>query len=242
MKTHRILVLLACCWLAQVDAPRVASAEVNAEDPAIEQGRQALRSGWINPPWYNAEEDRAQRVHLWQSWNLQASGNFEWVTVLFWILIGVVLFLILVIMVRIYLRRLPTSPTKKKLTSGTSHATAEAKVESLPFQLERRTLSLLEEARRHAAKGDFARAIVYLFSHQLVELDRRHLIHLTRGKTNRQYLRELLHYPALHELIEPTMVTFEEVYFGNRSLDRQRFDSCWQRLDSFNAALHGEST
>jgi hypothetical protein len=61
------------------------------------------------------------------------------------------------------------------------------RVEALPFAVRKPTGDFLAEARRLYGQ-------VMLSSHlsvqlQLVELDRRHLI-ASRGKTNRQYLRE----------------------------------------------------
>ena len=41
-------------------------------------------------------------------------------------------------------------------------------------------------------------------------------------------------------LIEQTMVTFEEAFFGNRAIDRVRFESCWTRLGEFET-LAGET-
>ena len=52
-------------------------------------------------------------------------------------------------------------------------------------------MDLLAEARRHYQAGNYGAAIVYLFSFQLVQLDRRQIIQLAKGKTNRQYLREV---------------------------------------------------
>ena len=39
--------------------------------------------------------------------------------------------------------------------------------------------------------GDYGMAIIYAYAYQLVELDQHHAIQLRKGKTNRQYLREL---------------------------------------------------
>ena len=65
------------------------------------------------------------------------------------------------------------------------------RVESLPVQLRRPTTHLLAEARRCYEEGNYGEAIVYLYSHQLVQLDKGQIIRLTKGKTNRQYLREV---------------------------------------------------
>jgi hypothetical protein len=35
------------------------------------------------------------------------------------------------------------------------------------------------------------------------------------------------------------MLVFEDVFFGNRTLDRARFETCWSRLDEFQALAAG---
>jgi hypothetical protein len=112
-----------------------------------------------------------------------------------------------------------------------------AAVESLPVPATARRGDLLAEARRHYAAGNFALAIIYLFSFQLVQLDKRQIIHLAKGKTNRQYLREIGPRAGLATLVEQTMVIFEDVFFGNHGLERDRFESCWGRLGEFESLV-----
>ncbi len=96
---------------------------------------------------------------------------------------------------------------------------------------------LLAAARAYLAQGDLGKAIIYAFAHQLVQLDEHHLIQLTKGKTNRQYLRELKPHPEFQDLLCPTMFAFEDVFFGHHELTRQRFDDCWQSLERFHQRL-----
>jgi hypothetical protein len=35
------------------------------------------------------------------------------------------------------------------------------------------------------------------------------------------------------------MVAFEDVFFGKHGLDRERFESCWRRVDEFRRGLQG---
>lgn len=95
----------------------------------------------------------------------------------------------------------------------------------------------LQAAEQAAARGDYRRAIVYLYAYQLTELDRRGLIRLTKGKTNRQYLRELKVRPSLARILEHTIVTFEEAYFGGRTLSAERFGACYRELPDFVRCL-----
>ena len=95
------------------------------------------------------------------------------------------------------------------------------------------------QARTHYEQGNYSEAIIYLFSYELVELDRSALIRLAKGKTNRQYLREAAATRSMKPLLERTMVTFEDVFFGRRTLDRSGFEACWKQLDEFQSLLAG---
>ena len=107
------------------------------------------------------------------------------------------------------------------------------RVESLPLPVNARHLDLLAEAKRCREQGDYGRAIIFLFSHQLLQLDKNGRIHLARGKTNRQYLREIRPWPALGGLVEQTTLMFEDVFFGHHPLERPAFEACWSRLEEF---------
>lgn len=110
-------------------------------------------------------------------------------------------------------------------------------IENLPFPLEPTELDLLAESRRLFESAQFDRAIVYLFSYELVQLDHRQFLRLARGKTNRQYLRELRRHQPLRSILEHTMVRFEDVFFGGRNLTQSQFSSCWDRLYDFHQQL-----
>ncbi|MCR9115786.1 MAG: DUF4129 domain-containing protein [bacterium] len=112
-----------------------------------------------------------------------------------------------------------------------------ARLEALPEPLRREESDLLGAARRCYEQGDYGEAIVYLFSYQLVELDRKQVIRLARGKTNRQYLRESKSRPNLASILAVTTETFEDAFFGRYDIDRPRFDRCWQDLERFEAEL-----
>jgi hypothetical protein len=107
-------------------------------------------------------------------------------------------------------------------------------IQQLPFQVKPPHADLLSEARRYYQLQDYRQAIVYLFSYQLVQLDRHQHIRLAKGKTNRQYLHELCAVPSLRQLLSDTMLVFEDVFFGHYDLDRERFEVCWDRLPTFD--------
>ena len=65
------------------------------------------------------------------------------------------------------------------------------RMEDLPIGVPPSDHDLLAAARACYEAGDYGKAIIYAYAYQLVELDKRHLVQLSKGKTNRQYLREL---------------------------------------------------
>jgi len=113
------------------------------------------------------------------------------------------------------------------------------RVEELPVPVDARQGDLLDQARAHFAAGNLREAIVALYSYKLIQLDNSHLIHLERGKTNRQYLREIRGQSRLRELLEGTMVAFEDAFFGNHSLASERVENCLRQVGEFQQVLRG---
>jgi hypothetical protein len=218
-----------------------------------------------NYPWYDPQTDGVRRVEIPKPWNwswfrewlkgLLPDWNMSWLwdwlrgwnwrwlftmPTTFWewstrialvLLVGLLVYL----MARAY-RRWQGRPAASKAHGGTSATQEDAdRIEALPFPVRGGRLDLLDQARQHYQQGDYRQAIIYLFSFQLVRLDRQQIIRLSKGKTNRQYLREVGPRRALRRLVEQTMVAFEDVFFGNHSLDRTRFEFCWSRLDEFES-------
>ena len=114
---------------------------------------------------------------------------------------------------------------------------ADARIESLPFPVRRTQDDLLNAARQQYEAGKFGEAIVYLFSYQLLQLDKSHWVRLANGKTNRQYLQEVSRHRELQNLLLETMLIFEDFFFGNHTIDRARFESCWNQLDYFHRLI-----
>jgi len=242
-------------WLAAA-APCCAD-DVVTNDEAIRRGREALQEGWLTPPWYDSDRDAIRRMTVrepwdfwdkwnwpnWQSssssrWSLPQMSLLEWIA---WTLITLLLATIAYFLIRAYLRRDTSAVRASQAASQEVEEADDARIEALPFQLARRASDFLSEAERCRQAGNFREAIIYLFSHQLVALDRHQCIRLTRGKTNRQYLRELGRRTELRSLLEQTMVTFEDVFFGDHTLDAAGFQRCWGRLDEFDSLVNRET-
>jgi hypothetical protein len=227
-----------------------------APDPAVESGREALDEWWWRSyPWYDEPSDSVRPIDVSEPWYMKLQfwddwkwpdwqwtpRRFRWPTDalewLAWIGVALLLALVIYLMVRTYRMR-DQVKKKRKAAAGKSDADDDRRrVEALPAGGLRWPADLLAEAARLYQEGDYRGAIIFLFSHQLIVLDKHHLIRLNKGKTNRQYVRELGRRPPLVRLVQDTMVAFEDVFFGNYAIDRARFESCWLRLDEFDALV-----
>jgi hypothetical protein len=227
------------------------------DDEAIEAGREGL-SRPVRYPWYEKQTDDVRRVKADPPPPPPTAGQWEWEgpkskarrrpRLGLWDILGEILLylgfavligglaLIIMLLIRTFLRsEANPARSQQKAIIGTDDDVD--RVEALPFKVRRPRGDLLEEARRHYQAGNYNEAIIYFYSYLLVELDKSQLIRLTRGKTNRQYLREIRRQPLLFELLEKTMIAFEDVFFGHHSLDRSRFETCFNRLDEFEARI-----
>ncbi|MCA9149569.1 MAG: hypothetical protein KDA92_09735 [Planctomycetales bacterium] len=241
---------------AQAADPEVVYSEEDEEEyqEEYDTGRYVLESG-DDLPWYDAENDRLRPLPAPPTKELRQSSEWEWKTKAkkntssggsfagfweaFWRVVQwlVWLALIAIFITFIYYWIAAVAERRKWEQGGEAEEITRRReadlIEQLPFQVKRPTLDLLSEARHAYQTGDYAAAIVYLFSYQLVQLDQSHRIRLSKGKTNRQYLFELRSEPRLREILAETVLVFEDVYFGHYELHRERFDACWNQLDEF---------
>jgi hypothetical protein len=118
-----------------------------------------------------------------------------------------------------------------------AHEREKAKIQDLPFEIEQTAVGLLGQAAKLRAAGDYSKAIVYLFSHVLVEMDGARCIRLTRGKTNRIYLRELRGREMLKSFTNQLVQAFEFAFFGKHQLSQESFEAIWQQLPVFEESL-----
>jgi hypothetical protein len=263
MNAAWLLRTLALAAMAALEPPAVTASpepapaveHSAADERAVADGGAALDRWWPNGyPWYDAADDRAGGDGIasidvspswWESlnlnWNWSGPGSLDlswlWDVLkwLAWIAIAALAAYLIYLVVRLVL-----DPEYRLAWAGgkgdSAHELAQQRrrTEALPLSADEGPLDLLEAARRAAAAGHYNEAIVYLFSHQLVELDKRHRIHLTRGKTNRQYLREIGAGGSLGRLFYQTMVAFEDAFFGHHDIGRERFEACFHRLNQFD--------
>jgi len=225
-------------------------------EKSVTAGHEALDQWW-GYPWYDPATDGVRRIDIPESrdWSwlrdwlpdFSAMGDWTggWPDTLLgyaaWTVLVLALAAVAYLLIRAYLNR-EGHPAASARDQQPPDDRDDDRIEALPMPVQRGRSDLLGEAQRHYRQGNYGQAIVYLFSFQLVQLDKRQIIRLTKGKTNRQYLREVGGQASLRRLLEQTMLAFEDVFFGNRTLDRARFESCWSQLDEFTAACNSAST
>ncbi len=94
----------------------------------------------------------------------------------------------------------------------------------LPAELRRTDVNLRSEAERLMREGQYDQAIILLFGHQLLLLDRFGMLRLNRGKTNRKYVRETRAVDGeLAGRLQDTVNAFERSYFGRHSIAQREF-------------------
>ena len=113
----------------------------------------------------------------------------------------------------------------------------EDHIASLPFELDEESGNFADVARRAYQAGDFRKAIVYLFGDVLTSLDESDLIRLQKGKTNRQYFREIRRYESLTPYYQKVMTAFEDVFFGQHEISRARVDDCFTQWEPFRSSM-----
>jgi hypothetical protein len=215
------------------------------EAPALKPGpppdpapvREALARGEY--PWYDARSDRVKPVWPPREWNLdwldRRVGRFK----LGWlpsagalnalVLTMAGLTVLLFVLAMLWRQYQPARETPRLARAG---GVAAARLERLPEGLRPETLDPWSEAVRCRARGDYARAVVCLFAHQLLTLDRLRKIRLVPGRTGRQLVRGI-NDQELHGWVDVTLRLFEAVYYGRRIPSAESFEVVWLAAEAF---------
>jgi hypothetical protein len=243
----------------------VAVTAIHADQRAIDQGKQAMTES-ADYPWYDKSTDTLRQVPLrkttapgstnrqssWTSspsasnspppttpagpgWNF-GSMNVSWITAILWVGIAMFLMLVVGLLLWAFFRREKEDTGEIEAALKRRHETDVERLENLPVQVRTRG-DLLDEARAAYEQGNYRDAMIYLYSHMLMQMDRKHWIRLAKSKTNRQYLQEVRANRSLASIFRPAMLSFEDVFFGYRPLNKDEFEGCWQNLSEFEKAL-----
>ena len=124
----------------------------------------------------------------------------------------------------------------EKISARPDRTLAES-IRHLPFEMDVKKGDFRQQAQAAYQAGDFRMALVFLFSHVLVTLDQAKLVRLKKGKTNRQYLRELSPSKSLVNYYGDVMVPFEQTFFGDYPITKDVFEDCWKGLDEFQNSV-----
>lgn len=174
----------------------------------------------------------------WKSFRVALGDFFTWIFQSWQILLLVSLLSLLLVVGFLVLRYgLSFQVRAAKMMDLPIRENEKAKLQDLPFEIEQTMFGLLAQAERYRAAGDYSRAIIYLFSHALVEMDGARCIRLERGKTNRAYLRELTELDNLRGFTNQLILAFEYAFFGKHVLSQEAFERIWQQVPAFDAYL-----
>lgn len=232
-----------------------------ADIQPVESGKEALRSlGSV--PWYDADaddlrpptalqrnEDDQGRFSTWLQRERAPKSKSQWIwnwpnfiglsiaEILGWTFLVVALFAIIALLIYFFWKaenpfaRGGTKEGKKNFVVD------QRRLSDLPFDVAPMRHDLWDEIQACVARKDYQRAIIYLYSYQLLKLDVHRMITLQRGKTNRMYLREIRNYAVTRKIVEKTMLAFEEVYFGLHALSERQFMECFKMMPDFEKSL-----
>lgn len=221
----------------------------------IESGREAFSQR--NYPWYDAENDQLQRIEMKARAGSKSaarheipeapakanrpagtpnsgSGGSSWIRFVIWLVIGIFVAGVLGVLVWAFLRM---ESNREPTVNSVPRRTMAESIKELPFQLESANGDFRQLVQQAMARGDYRTAVIYLFSHVLVSLDQKGLIRLRKGKTNRQYLRELRPHRSLADYYQRIMVPFESVFFGDHEPDPEEVSRCWSHLEQFQTGV-----
>lgn len=197
-------------------------------------------------PWFDPDQDDVRPVpirnkpphakHRFSSWSWteQPARNAtpaqwpDWIgTALTWLLGAALVALVVAIIYWIvrYLRQ-RQAPLPD---AGPGEEWGEEKIQELPFELASRPSDFMAAAREAFESGQWRQAVILMYSEQLMHLDRFEWIRLAKGKSNRQYLREIRSFPELRQLLRESVWLFEDVYFGDHEPTPDEARTMWER-------------
>jgi Domain of unknown function (DUF4129) len=225
-------------WLLfAVRLPLLAAAD---NDKAVRQGGDILGRGMVGRthPFYDSQTDDVRLIPPPQP---STSSSFSFDGTFFGYLMLAVVVIVLVLILIFFLRRLRDAQNSPLTQAAAARSMSDVdRIEALPFRVQAGLGDLLSQAAELYRQGRFAEAILLLFSYLLVEMDKHQVIRLAKGKTNRQYLREIGPRRRLRDLVERTMTAFEAVFFGHHGLDREGFEACWSEVAEFQRLVDPE--
>jgi hypothetical protein len=217
-------------------------AQARSAEPAdTSPAHDALAKGKY--PWYDAKTDTARPVlprWEWPDWNFKGipggGALGSGLELIAWIAVTLALMVLIFLLFWLW-RRYGVDSARDEERAGSRIGSA-ARMEGLPAGLRPETDDPWTEAVRRRAAGDYAGAVICLFAHQLLVLDRLQQIRLVPGRTGRQLIRAVDN-RQYYTCVEPTLRLFEAVYYGHRAPSVEAFESVWALAEGFERLTAG---
>ena len=209
------------------DSGEIAPVGVEARDPSLTRDRDLIPKKKIK---------KVAPATTTTTWNPRLNAN--WAALGPVMVYGLVIFgalLLIGLVIWVFMNsRVDMGPST--VSSRSDRSLAES-IRHLPFEIDVKKGDFRQQARAAYEAGDFRMALIFLFSHVLVTLDQAKLVRLKKGKTNRQYLRELSPNRPLVDYYGDVMVPFEQTFFGDYPITKEVFEGCWQGLEDFQSEV-----
>ncbi len=199
-----------------------------------------------NSRWLPQAQRVAQNPNTAQGTTGQTTGlfgtNLSVMNVLGWLLLIVIALTIIgLIFFAVSKTESDLTIAKKRKSTDllqTSDEQILERMKHLPAELRRTDVNLRSEAQRLMGEGQFDQAIILLFGHQLLLLDRVGMLRLNRGKTNRRYVRETRRADTTSgKVLRMTVHAFERSYFGRHAITAPQFEQIWKANESLEKSV-----
>ncbi|TWU40331.1 hypothetical protein Q31b_36790 [Novipirellula aureliae] len=176
----------------------------------------------------------------WLGTDLTLGNLFGWL-----LLVGIIVGAVSLLLYALSKTELDLGSATSKKTTRESDLPDQQTVERmkhLPAELRRSDVNLRSEAERLMTAGQLDQAVILLFAHQLLLLDRAAILRLNRGKTNGRYVRETKSADfELGRILRQTTDAFESSYFGRHSLSVESFAPLWADNAKLEKIVHQRS-
>ena len=214
-------------WVDQ-ETGEIAPVKIKERAAALTRDRSSIPEAPVKPP--------VKPINWMPNWNF---GNGQGLSTVASVLLyggGTIAVLLLVaLMVWVFMNS--RIEMGSDMTSSRPDRSLAESIRHLPFEMDVQQGDFRQQAQAAYQAGDFRMALVFLFSHVLVTLDQAKLVRLKKGKTNRQYLRELSPSRPLVKYYGDVMVPFEQTFFGDYPITKDVFEDCWQGLEEFQNSV-----
>ncbi|MEM8913921.1 MAG: DUF4129 domain-containing protein [Planctomycetota bacterium] len=213
------------------DADADAIRPVPVEDDTIEAANRTSR--WSSKP-SNAKKTTPSSW-FWQDWNLWTAAG--------WLLLGVLFAALVAAVVWVFRQSdfdfVSDSSTRRSwIRSDALDEQTQQRIAQLPAAMRDTKTHPKQIADERMQAGDYGAALIYLFGHQLLLLDKAGWLRLTRGKTNRRYVGETKsNHLEASEILNETVTAFERSYFGQHPIGADPFARLWQRNEQLESLV-----